>query len=152
MSCCAGDPQWFVDAAACTPDALALRASGSNTAKEGQQVISAIAADSDALGPVGAQQGLPSVDEDDTGPAEAASGTCSSTPNPAVAAIVTLGSPQRPPSTGVIPCWQTGSVSALLLFLSGVLHNFECRKRAEPTAPSTHIDPHSFVKIFVGTL
>lgn len=96
-----GDPQWFVDAAACTPDALALRASGSNTAKEGQQVISAIAADSDALGPVGAQQGLPSVDEDDTGPAEAASGTCSPTPNPAVAAIVTLGSPQRPPSTGL---------------------------------------------------
>ena len=95
-----GDPQWCVNAADCTDDALAPRATGSTAAKQGQQVMEAIAADSDALGPVGTPQGLPSVDEDDAGSLEAEPGSCSPTPNPAVAAIVTLGSPQRPPSTG----------------------------------------------------
>ena len=41
-----GDPQWFVNAADCTDDALAPRATGSTAAKQGQQVMEAIAADS----------------------------------------------------------------------------------------------------------
>lgn len=89
-----------MDAVNCTPDALAIRASGNNQDKK---VTAAIAVDSDdALEAPDSLQG--SVDEDDAGLAEAEAlpGTCSDTPNPAVAAIVTLGAPQRPPATGAL--------------------------------------------------
>jgi hypothetical protein len=94
----AGDPQWFVDAAECTPDSLSLRANSTIKAKQDEQVTAAISEDSDALEALEPLQG--SVDEDEAGVGEAEPGTCSAVPNPAVAAIITLGSPQRPPSGG----------------------------------------------------
>jgi hypothetical protein len=89
-----------VNAADCTPDTLTERASSNIEAKEDEQITAALS-DDDAFAAPGPQQG--SVDEDDAGPGEAEPGTCSAVPNPAVAAIVTLGSPQRPPSGGAFP-------------------------------------------------
>lgn len=93
-----GDPQWFVDSSSCTPDSLTMRARMAHDPSQGAEVAAAISADSDTNEVAGLRQA--SLDEDDVGLVEALPGTCSPTPNPAVAAIVTLGSPQRPPING----------------------------------------------------
>lgn len=75
-----------------------MRARMADDPSQGAEVAAAISADSDTNEVAGLRQA--SLDEDDVGLVEALPGTCSPTPNPSVAAIVTLGSPQRPPING----------------------------------------------------
>jgi hypothetical protein len=84
-----GDPQWFVDAA----DGIGnpgMTPSSSNGAKSNGN-----GSGNGSGSAVGTGDMLEQLQEP-----EAVPGTCSSVPNPAVRAIVTLGTPQMPPAGG----------------------------------------------------